>query len=113
MIMRTIFAIALATAAPVVALAQSAAPAATGAVASKCEKPDPHPGRLASDQRRRGWEREVQQWQACMKEEIAVLQTKADVAVKEANAAVAASNAAIEGYNAAVKEFQAQADAAR
>jgi len=113
MIMRTIFAIAFAAATSLVAFAQPAAPAAAGAVASKCEKPDPHPGRLASDQRRRGWEKEVQQWQVCMKEEIGVLQKNADVAVKAANAAVAASNAAIEGYNAAVKEFQAQAEAAR
>lgn len=79
----------------------------------KCEKPDAHPGRIASTEKVRGWVREINRWQECMKKQIAVVQAKADEAVKVANAAVAASNAAIADYNAAVKEFQAQSEAAR
>ena len=64
-------------------------------------KPDPHPGRLASNQKmRQRWNKEVNGWQECMKKYIADLQAKADVAVKTANAAVAESNAAIAAYNA-------------
>ena len=90
-----------------------AAPSAAAADASTCGKPDPHPGRLASNEKMRGWNKEVQTWQECMKKYIGELQAKADAAVKTANAAVADSNAAIAGYNATVKELQAQADAAK
>ena len=61
----------------------------------------------------RGWNKEVQAWQECMKKYIGDLQAKADAAVKTANAAVADSNNAIAAYNATVKEMQAQADAAK
>ena len=61
----------------------------------------------------RGWNKEVQTWQECMKKYIGELQAKADAAVKSANAAVAESNGAIAAYNATVKELQAQADAAK
>src|SRR3954470_9133585 len=81
-----------------------AAPAAPAADTSTCGKPDPHPGRIASNERMRGWNKEVQTWQECMKKHISELQAKADVAVKTANAAVADSNNAIAGYNATVKE---------
>ena len=109
MFARTLAAAALA-ALTHVAFAQSPAPAATPA---KCEKPDPHPGRLASDMKRKQWTKEVNDWQACMKTYIGDLGAKADAAVKTANAAVAESNAAIAAYNETVKEFQAQAEAAR
>ena len=109
MFARTLAAAALA-ALTHVAFAQSPAPAAAPA---KCEKPDPHPGRLASDMKRKQWTKEVNDWQACMKTYIGDLGAKADAAVKVANAAVAESNAAIAAYNEAVKEFQAQAEAAR
>lgn len=93
--------------------AQTPTPAAAPADASQCGKPDPHPGRLASNEKMRGWNKEVNQWQDCMKKYIAELQQKADTAVKSANSAVADSNAAIAAYNATVKELQAQADAAK
>lgn len=106
-----------------VASAQSAAPAQTPAAApastapaaaeKECGKPDPHPGRLASNEKMRGWNKEINTWQECMKKFIGGLQSKADVAVKEANAAVADSNAAIAAYNSTVKELQAQAEAAK
>ncbi len=106
-----------------IALAQTPAPAAAPAPtaaeiaavmdASKCEKPDPHPGRLASPEKMRGWNRSVQAWQECMKQYITGIQTKADAAVKAANAAVAESNNAISAYNAVVRDLQGQADAAK
>lgn len=98
---------------PAAALAQPAAPAAVPAELAKCEKPDPHPGRLASDQKRRQWGKEVIEWQNCAKKVVEGISAKADAAVKAANAAVAESNAAISAYNDQVKEYQAQADAAR
>ena len=96
------------------AMAQTPAPAATTSVtaAASCPKPDAHPGRLASDNARKGWGREVQAWTVCMKKYVADIQAQADEAVKSANAAVARSNAAVNDYNAVVKELQEQTDAA-
>ncbi|MEO6565339.1 MAG: hypothetical protein ABIO63_04835 [Casimicrobiaceae bacterium] len=90
-----------------------AAPAASAPVLSgaNCPKPDAHPGRLASDNQRRGWGKEVTTWETCMKKYVAEVSAKADEAVKNANAAVARSNAAVNEYNAIVKDLQAQQDA--
>jgi hypothetical protein len=97
------------------ALAQTPAPAPAAASidASNCPKPDDHPGRLASDRQRTGWEKEVQAWQECMKKYVGEVQAKADQAVKVANAAVAESNAVVAEYNNTVKTIQAQVDAAK
>jgi len=110
----------LATALPL-ASAQTPAPAAAPASAStapaaaekECGKPDPHPGRLASTEKMRGWNKDINTWQECMKKFIGGLQAKADSAVKEANTAVADSNPAIAAYNTTVKELQSQAEAAK
>ncbi len=93
--------------------APAAAPAATSSVlaAANCPKPDAHPGRLASDNQRRGWGKEVIAWETCAKNYVAEISAKADEAVKAANAAVARSNAAIAEYNVIVKDLQAQQDA--
>ena len=98
---------------PAVAPAQTAAPVTLPPEFAKCEKPDPHPGRLASDQKRRQWGKEVIDWQTCVKKVIEAISAKADAAVKVANAAVAESIAALAAYNEATKEYQAQAEAAR
>lgn len=107
-------------AATTVATAQTSAPAAAApastapaAAEKECGKPDAHPGRLASNEKMRGWNKDINTWQECMKKFIGGLQTKADAAVKEANTAVADSNAAIAAYNATVKELQSQAEAAK
>jgi len=94
------------------AIAQTPA-AAPAADTPQCAKPDPHPGRLASTEKMRGWNKDVQGWQECMKKYIGDLQAKADAAVKAANTAVADSNNAIAAYNATVKDLQAQADAVK
>ncbi len=87
--------------APAPAAAQGPAPASTAPAAAEkeCGKPDPHPGRIASNEKKRGWEKEVIAWQACMKKFIGELEAKADAAVKVANATVADSNATIAAYN--------------
>jgi len=107
------FAVAAAIAAAASLAGAQTPPAAPAADTAQCSKPDPHPGRLASAEKMRGWNKEVQGWQECMKKYIADLQVKADAAVKSANSAVADSNNAIAAYNATVKDLQAQADAAK
>jgi len=94
-------------------LAIAQTPAAAPADTPQCAKPDSHPGRLASTEKMRGWNKDVQGWQECMKKYIGDLQAKADAAVKAANTAVADSNNAIAAYNATVKDLQAQADAVK
>lgn len=106
-----VFAALLAAGTATAQTAAPAAPAAAATSAASCPKPDNHPGRLASDNQRRGWGKEVQAWTDCMKTYIAGVQAAADEAVKTANAAVARSNAAVNDYNAIVKDLQAQADA--
>lgn len=95
------------------AAAAAAASTAPAAAEKECGKPDPHPGRLASNEKMRGWNKEINTWQECMKKFIGGLQSRADAAVKEANVAVADSNAAIAAYNNTVKELQGQAEAAK
>lgn len=105
------------TAAPAPAPATTPAPAAAStapaAAEKQCGKPDPHPGRLASNEKMRGWNKEINTWQTCMRAFIGELEAKADAAVKIANAAVADSNATIAAYNSVVKDLQAQAEAAK
>jgi hypothetical protein len=110
---RTFAALFLACAAAGTALAQTPSPAAAALDASKCDKLDPHPGRLASNEKMKQWNKEVATWQDCMKKYVAEVQARADVAVKAANAAVAESNAAVNAFNTTIKELQAQVEAAR
>ena len=83
-------------------------PAATPAPAksSGCTKPDAFPGKLASDNAKRAWQKDVNAWQECMKKYVGDMQA-------EANNAVKAANAAIDEYNTAAREFQKQVDAAK
>ena len=93
-------------------VAQTPAPAIPSitATASCPPKPDDHPGRLASDNVRRGWFKEVQTWQTCLKKYVEEIQAQADEAVKVANAAVARSNAAVIEFNTIVKDLHAQVE---
>jgi hypothetical protein len=87
--------------------APAAAPAAASATVIKntCGKPEPHPGRMASDNARKTWAKDVTAWQECMRKYIADLQG-------QANAMVSAANVAIDDYNNSNKEIQKQLDAA-
>ena len=64
-------------------------------------KPEAHPGRLASDVRKKQWFRDVNAWKDCTGVYISELQARA-------NAAIAAANKAVEDFNRAAKEFQEQ-----
>ncbi len=82
--------------------AQTPAPASAPATAipkSTCAKPDHYPGRLASDNNKKQWERDVRTWGECMKKYVADLQVQIDASIK-------AANASIEEYNAGIKDFQ-------
>lgn len=97
--------IALAAAAGI-AVAQSPAPApASAAPRSACVKPDAHPGRLASDNRKKQWSKDANAWNDCMKIYVAELQA-------QANTAVAAANQAVEDFNKTIREIQEQINAA-
>jgi len=86
--------------------AQTPAAAPAPAKASTCTKPDAFPGRLATDNAKRAWQKDVNTWQECMKKYVGDMQA-------EANNAVKAANAAIDEYNTAAREFQKQVDAAK
>jgi hypothetical protein len=86
--------------------AQTPATASAAPKAAVCTKPDPFPGKLASDNAKRAWQKEVASWQECMKKYVNEMQT-------EANNAVKAANTAIDEYNTAAREFQKQVDAAK
>ena len=89
-----------------VVCAQTPAAAPAPAKAAACPKPDAFPGRLASDNAKRAWQKDVNTWQECMKKYVGDMQT-------EANNAVKAANAAIDDFNTAAREFQKQIDAAK
>jgi hypothetical protein len=93
---------ALAIAATGIAIAQSPTPAPSSAAEPPaCVKPDPHPGRLASDIRKKQWFKDVNAWKDCSGVYISELQARA-------NMAIAAANKAVEDFNRAAKEFQEQ-----
>jgi hypothetical protein len=83
----------------------TAAPAATQPAKHNCgAKPD-HPGRLASDNMKRAWQRDANAYLECVKKFATDQQQLAQDYIK-------AANAAVDEYNAAVKEFQAAAEKA-
>jgi hypothetical protein len=87
------------------ALAQSAgAPAAVPK--HKCENPGDHPGKLASDNQRRSWTRNMNAYFDCLKKFIAEQQVAAEPYLK-------AGNAAIEEYNTNTNKFNTQIEETR
>jgi len=100
---RALVALAIATAG--IAMAQSPTPTPSSAAEPPaCVKPDPHPGRLASDTRKKQWFKDVNAWKDCSGVYISELQARASTAI-------AAANKAVEDYNRAAKEFQEQSRA--
>jgi hypothetical protein len=81
-------------------------PAATAAPVPKasCGKVEPHPGRMASENARKSWAKDVTAWQECMRKYIADTQA-------QANALVSAANGAIDDFNNTTKEIQKQMEA--
>ncbi|HEV8502630.1 MAG TPA: hypothetical protein VGR63_13715 [Casimicrobiaceae bacterium] len=77
-----------------VLLALSASPAlAQGASKNTCAHPEDYPGRLASDTRRKAWQKSMDEYGNCIKKFAADQRAIADAAVK-------AGNDAVEEYNA-------------
>ena len=79
---------------------------------STCVKPDHYPGRLASDNVKRNWTKEVNSWGDCMKKYVADLQAQITVQQTQTDGWIKTANAAIVEYNSVVKEYQAESDKA-
>ena len=94
------------------ALAQAPAPApatpAAEAIKPKCEPKPEYPGRLAMtvDMKRKGFERDMKNYETCMKAFL-------DERKKAIQANEAAANAAVEEYNATMTKIRAEQEAAR
>lgn len=97
----------LATAATTVAVAQAPAPAKAPEIPpAKCEPKPEFPGRLASDTRRKLFDREMKAYKDCM--QVYLDERKAAIKANEV-----AANAAIEEHNAVMKKIQEEQAAAR
>lgn len=84
--------------------AQTPAPAPS-VTKPACSKPEAFPGRLASDNQKKTWQKDVMTWQDCVKAYVKEQQAIADAHLK-------AANNAVDEFNAATKEFNDQAQAA-
>jgi hypothetical protein len=89
------------TAAPAAPATATPAPAASPASLPKANcgaKPD-HPGKLASDNMKRAWQRDANTYLECLRKFAGEQQQLAQDYIK-------AANATVDEYNSAVKEFQ-------
>lgn len=79
------------------AWAQTSSTPSSSVVIAKntCEKPEDYPGKLASDTRRRAWQKSMDDYGACVKKYAADQRTIVDAAMK-------AGNEAVEEYNGVV-----------
>jgi hypothetical protein len=103
---RAVSSIAAVVFSAVAAAAIAQAPAAPGASTKhQCESPGDYPGRMASDNQKRSWQKGVNAYLDCLKKFVADTQALADPYIK-------AANAAIEEYNSATKKFNDQIKAA-
>lgn len=84
--------------------AQQPAPVA----AHGCKKPGEHPGRLASDNQRRNWIKDVNGYLECLKKYVSDQQAIAKPLLDQAKPHLDAANAAVDEYNKAVGEFKAE-----
>ncbi len=84
--------------------AQTPAPAPS-VTKPACSKPEAFPGRLASDNQKKTWQKDVMTWQDCVKAYVKEQQALADAHLK-------AANNAVDEFNAATKEFNDQAQGA-
>jgi hypothetical protein len=98
--------------APAVSWAQTSVPALPASAKHSCVKPDDHPGRLASDNQRRAWTRQVNNYLNCLKAYVADQQAAAKPFQDAAKVHIDAANAAIEEYNSSAKAFREQQDQA-
>lgn len=92
------------------ASAQTASPAPARApiAAHGCKKPGDHPGKLASDNARRNWVKEANDYLGCLKKYAMEHQAVAQPLYEQAKPHADAANAAIEEHNKAAAEFKTE-----
>jgi hypothetical protein len=90
--------------------AQTPAPASGTTIKHSCVKPDEFPGRLATDQKMRSWQKAFLSYSDCLKKFIADEQAAAEPHIKAGNAAIQEYNAAIKDYNSAVESTKENAN---
>lgn len=88
------------------ASAQQAAPAPAAIAPHGCKKPGEHPGRLASDNNRRNWVKEANDYLACLKKYALEHQAIAQPLFEQAKPHADAANAAIDEHNKAANQFK-------
>ena len=71
-----------------------------------CKKPGEHPGRLASENQRRGWVKDANDYLACLKKFAMDQQAIAQPLFDQAKPHADAANAAIDEHNKAVAAFK-------
>lgn len=90
---------------------QPSAAAARPAIAPHgCKKPGDHPGRLGSDNNRRNWVKEVNDYLACLKKYAMDQQAIAQPLFEQAKPHADAANAAIDEHNKAASQFKDEQD---
>ncbi|MEO6748145.1 MAG: hypothetical protein ABI294_00985 [Casimicrobiaceae bacterium] len=89
-VLATMLACALAT---LPAFAQTSPSSSIVIPKNTCEKPEDYPGKLASDQRLRGWQKAMETYGACVKKYADEQRTIAEAATKAGNDAVSEYNA--------------------
>lgn len=90
------------------AFAQSAAtpPARAPLVPHACKKPGDFPGRLASDNNRRNWVKEANDYLGCLKKYAMEHQGIAQPLFEQAKPHADAANAAIDEHNKSAQQFK-------
>jgi hypothetical protein len=84
----------------------SPAPARAAVAPHGCKKPGDHPGRLASDNNRRNWVKEANDYLACLKKYAMDHQAIAQPLFEQAKPHADAANAAIDEHNKAANQFK-------
>jgi hypothetical protein len=84
----------------------SPAPARAAVQPHGCKKPGDHPGRLASDNNRRNWVKEANDYLACLKKYAMDHQAIAQPLFEQAKPHADAANAAIDEHNKAANQFK-------
>lgn len=93
------------------ALAQQAAPATPRTIAPHgCKKPADFPGRLASENAKRGWVKEANDYLACLKKYAMEHQASAQALFDQAKPHADAANTAIDEHNKSATQFKDDQD---
>jgi len=111
MVVRILLAVAIFTFITSASAQQPSTPSARAAIAPHaCKKPGEHPGRLGSDNNRRNWVKEVNDYLACLKKYAMDQQAIAQPLFEQAKPHADAANAAIDEHNKAASQFKDEQD---